>query len=266
MRLQIDVTFSREKVLLVLIAAELALVLADLTVYVFNFAIPKPFQHLFDLTLEANIPTWFSSTQLLVVGIVSFLVSRQRHALGLKRAALAWLVISAFFAYMGIDDASQIHERLATGASQLAKQTETDSGLLHAFIKFPSYYWQVIFLPIFGSLGIFMLVFLHKELGKGASFWLFFSGLACYVIAVGLDYYDGLKGDNYKLIANYTVLSLQDVQHVLRVLEEYIELLGTTLFLGAFMKHLEVTQGKTRPTMSRGMGRQTRVTKRRSLN
>lgn len=255
MRLQIDVAFSREKALLALIAAELALVLVDLTIYVFNFAIPKPFQQLFDLTLEANLPTWFSSTQLLVVGIVAMIVSRQRYALGLKRAALAWMVISAFFAYMGIDDASQIHERVATGVSQLAKQSEADFGLLHTFIQFPSYYWQVIFLPVFGSIGLFMLVFLYKELGNNTSFWLFLSGMTCYVIAVGLDYYDGIKGDNYKLIADYTVLSLQDVQHVLRVLEEYIEDLGGTLFLGSFMKHLETIQTKDKLPIGQHLGR-----------
>ncbi len=263
MRLHIDVSFSREKLLLALIATELALVIVDLTVYVFNFAIPKDIQRIFDITLEANIPTWFSSTQLLVVGIVAFFIGRQRHGQGLKHAALAWMAIGAFFAYMGIDDASQIHERVSTGISQLAKQSGADSGILHTFLQFPSYYWQVIFLPVFVSFGLFMLVFLYKELGWGASFWLFFGGISCYVIAVGLDYYDGLKGDNYKLIANYSLLSLQDIQHVSRVLEEYLEDLGTTLYLGSFLMHLETIQTKGRMPVAQRQGRPTQGIKRR---
>ncbi len=53
-----------------------------------------------------------------------------------------------------------IHERLGTAVETLGE----DSRLLEAF---PSFAWQILFVPLFGALGLFMLWFLWRELGPG---------------------------------------------------------------------------------------------------
>ena len=55
---------------------------------------------------------------------------------------------------MAVDDGAQLHERL--GSTFKAMREDVGSSLDF----FPSYPWQILFLPIFGTLGLFMLWFL----------------------------------------------------------------------------------------------------------
>jgi hypothetical protein len=66
---------------------------------------------LFDLDGEANIPTWFSSCQLFLVGVTLFLPGVIRHKA--ERPSRPFLLIlSACFLILSLDETAQLHERI----------------------------------------------------------------------------------------------------------------------------------------------------------
>ncbi len=141
-------------------------------------------------------------------------------------------VAVAFFAWIGLDDGAAIHERVGTAV---------EGGV--AF--FPSYAWQVVFVPIFT---VAMLVTFHVVLRTRRASWtrtLFTAGLACYIVAVGLDYLEGRVGA-YDHVASFLGVPLESVSHYSRVVEEFFEDFGASLILVALLRHLLSTVGSIR--------------------
>jgi hypothetical protein len=94
--------------LALLLSVDLALVLTDATLTHLRGQAPN----LFDLNGEANIPTWWSSAQLLVSGSLMALVAfsnRRRDHRSWSLAALAGLVI-----LLSVDETACFHERLGS--------------------------------------------------------------------------------------------------------------------------------------------------------
>lgn len=241
MRLNIDLVFSLRGVYLTLVAIATFFIIFDSVVYSFSFLFASDFIKLVDITLESNLPTWFSSTQLLFVGICAYFIGNHRGLQKEKAKAWAWFVIAMFFAYLGIDDASRLHERIATIAGEAAKNSDAQVFFIDAIKNFPSYYWLLIFLPIFAGFGLFMMTFLFKELEQKQVMLLFLGGMACYATAVGLDFFDGITR-NYDAIVEHTLFSLNDARHLSRALEEFLEMIGTTFILVSFLQHWQRIQ------------------------
>ncbi len=59
--------------------------------------------------------------------------------------------------------------------------------------------------------------------------------------AVGLDYFDGIES-NYDAIAEHSPLARGDARHIFRTVEEFIEMIGTTFILVAFLQHWRHSQ------------------------
>ena len=101
---------------------------------------------------------------------------------------------------MAIDDGAQFHERFGS----TFKAIREDAG--GSFDFFPSYTWQILFLPIFGAVGFFMFGFLWHELDAKSSRILLVTAIALQVLAVGMDFVEGLDDDHrwnlYTVIAN----------------------------------------------------------------
>ena len=229
--------FPIKKIFIILVLVEIALLSIDYASIISGYIQSKDLKRLIDITLEGNLPTWFSSTQLLCVGITGFVIYRWHDQSENKHQALAWLVIAAFFFYMAIDDASQIHERIATALSHSIKSSPDKHSLLYTFMHFPSYYWQIFFLPIFGFMGLFMLFFLFNEFEHRYLFLIFAVGIGCYTVAVMMDYYDGLY-TGYPYFVENTSYDAKQVKHISRSIEEFIEMFGTSLIWACFMGHL----------------------------
>ena len=155
---------------------------------------------------------------LLVAGVVWLIYLHERRGHPPRWVRRGWLVVALLFTYLAIDDGAAIHERVGTAVD------DWDGGALAAL--FPSYTWQPVFLPIFGSLALVMLTVVWHEL-RWTLFVLFAAGMAMYVLAVGLDFAEGLEG-----------VLVDDARHFQKVLEEFAEMLGTALLFGAFAGHL----------------------------
>jgi hypothetical protein len=95
---------------------------------------------------------------------------------------------------------------------------------------------------VFGCVGVFMGLFLSRELKRSATRALAAAGIICFVAAVGLDFIEGMdKGHPWNLhtlIEEKYELESYTVRHFSKVIEEMLEMLGTTFFWTAFLMHL----------------------------
>jgi hypothetical protein len=158
---------------------------------------------------------------------------------------------------MAFDDGAEFHERVGSTFKILenraaAMATEPADGK-SALEIFPSYPWQVVFLPVFGTMGLFMLVFLWRELRARLPRLLMLAGIGCFVLAVGMDFVEGLDEDHSlnlnTMIADLSSVddymterfdreSYEAVRHFGMSLEETLEMFGMTLLWIAFLHHL----------------------------
>jgi len=187
-----------------------------------------------DLTREGNLPTAFSVALLaLAAGLA---VLRARHALrqaGQGGTAAGWAVVACFFAYLAADDALGIHEQVATAWAH-ATRARPESTLAEWMLSYPSYHWQILFLPLFGSMALFLLLFLPHRLDR-SGWLLFLAGMACYLLAGAMDFIEG-AGPAFEAIRHLLepALDSRQVRHLMRAYEEAVEMLGTVLICAAF--------------------------------
>lgn len=149
-----------------------------------------------------------------------------------------WGVAFAVFALIGFDDGSLIHERVGSAVSD-------------GVAFFPSYAWQVIFVPLY-SIGL--ATAFHVLARTRRAPWtrtLFLSSFACYVIAVGFDYVEGRDGA-FDTIASTLGVAWGTVSHYSRVIEEFFEDVGASLFLVTLLRHLLYTVPSFRVSVSDG--------------
>ena len=215
------------KIFIFCVLTEVTLVLADLFLYFGDLPF-KQIRNYFDMTREMNLPTWFSSVQLLTTGVFAGLIAlRIKVSKAPKWKIIGWAVLSLFFTYMAVDDATYFHERIGDVFDSICDgQVPAGSSLLGCMCDYPNYYWQILFGPFFLGMALFILIFLWKELPSPELKFYLILGITCYTIAVGLDFIDGNKSWYPWMIKN-TSLNFKEAQHCTRVLEEFIELYGT---------------------------------------
>ena len=102
-----------------------ALVAIELTIVAVNFldwrfGMPSRLMHdLFYLDGEANIPAWFSSSQLLIagliVGLAAFAGQSQRHP-----SRLFFLVVAVGAVFLSMDEVATVHEQIGGRLKKLA--------------------------------------------------------------------------------------------------------------------------------------------------
>jgi hypothetical protein len=229
-RLRFHLEVSPHRVFVTLFTVEVGILLIDLLVY---HTVDQPdLRRLFDLNLEANLPTVWSVLLAGAVATAALLVARP--AAGPRR--WAWLGIAVFFAFVALDDAAQVHERLATAWSDMAHASDESSWSRGVADWFESYYWQLLMLPFFVVAGILMALFVVRELGWPVA-WLFFVGLGFYANAVVLDYFDAYR-QLYYPVGGLLDWRPQTAQHMARNVEEFIEMFGTTCILTSLLRHL----------------------------
>jgi hypothetical protein len=209
---------------------------AVLTVIDFLFAyldlIPsEAVQHLANLAREDGIGTWFSSTQAFCVGLAVLAIGLVEKATA-RPAWWGWMLIAAFFTYIAFDDAIEVHERLGSAVRRLTQS--------EIFDVFPTYAWQLVFGPLFGGMGLFIVIFLWRRLADPRLRLGIGVALTCFVVAVGFDFVEGVEGAFEGMataigVRNYTV------SHGFKVTEEVLEMLGTTAFLVTFLWQLALT-------------------------
>jgi hypothetical protein len=115
--------------------------------------LPQNFFRVFDMDLEANLPTWFSSVLMFAAACLLWAVAHSD-----SRHARRWRFLAFVFLCMSIDETAQLHETLGW----TLKNAFQVSGLLHfawvllaiPFVAFlVSVYWRVVWsLPLLSKI------------------------------------------------------------------------------------------------------------------
>jgi hypothetical protein len=245
-------------VVVICVLIELLLVYLDHTVnYSYGTEIGS-IRRLFNITREDGLPSWFGVTITTLAALTLWLIYVVENYLGSgKWIRRGWLVLALFFSYMAMDDGSDMHERIGTAFKEIhARETEQagpPSFLSRAQQVFPSYSWQVIYAPVFASLGAFTFFFLwcnYKSRVYRIALILAFSLLGMALI---LDFIEGLEPEHhlnlytylttkYKMnvytITHFREMAYETCRHYSKSLEEFMEMLAMTVLWSTFMGHL----------------------------
>jgi hypothetical protein len=184
---------------------------------------------------ELNIPSWFSSSVMLLCGIVLLWIARVTRQRG-QPAAPYWAALGAIFVLLSMDEAASLHEMLSpVFAGTMIRLGETFGGIFVPLgAKGDRYAWVI---P--GAIGtlILGLVFLRfLAMLPTRTRWLFvLAGTVFVTGALGFEIaggrYSGLHGaDNPTFVMIMTI-------------EETLEKAGVSLFLYALLRHAETEFG-----------------------
>jgi len=246
--LSVNAERAARLVLAVCILAELTFVVLDYHVNYGRGVDVGALRRLFNTAREDGLASWFGTTQTLLAATtlwLTYAVARSRGNPSWQRTG--WLILAAFFTYMAVDDGAQLHERLGSTIDALKEESSP------LVASFPSYTWQLLFLPIYGALGAFMTAFLWHELPARSSRIVLVTALGCLVLAVVLDFIEGLEPEhafnlhtwlsgNARLEGwarvRFGRSAYDTLQHFSRSIEETLEMLANSLLWFLFLGNL----------------------------
>lgn len=222
-----------------LVGTEIFLVLADACINVQGLILLDPVRGYFNITREDGIASWFAVTQTWMLGLtagVLYFVARAEQAARWRR--IGWSVIAVFLLCMAVDDGTEFHERIG---SIVEDRFEGDGRSLQDQF-FPSYTWQLVFLPIFGAFGMFVLWFLNRELKSARLKIITVAAIGLLVMAVVADFFEGLETRHplnlHAWVASTWDVNIYLVRHYSKSLEEFMEMLAMTMLWIVFLSHL----------------------------
>ncbi|WP_136080300.1 hypothetical protein [Pontiella desulfatans] len=236
-------------VLKVALLLELLFVVGDLVFNSMDLCDDLSIRRIWNIAREQSLPTWFSSFQAQLVGLTALLIAMAAKRQATKKACWAWIGIALFFFYVGLDDFVELHERLGGVVDRSITQFSGTAPAKHQSIFKQSYSWHTYLAPLYSIVVAAIALFSWKPLKKAGALLYFLLGLTCWATSQALDYLEGLRGarDAYIAIGNALHFSHPSyVSHLSKLVEEVLEMLGTTLIWVAFLHYLGlVAQGKT---------------------
>lgn len=246
--LEIDSDRLARRVLVFCIVAEVVFVFLDYQVNYAEWTDIGAMRRMFNTAREDGLASWFAITQTLLTGLtIGLIYLCVKNAGAARWRSTGWLVLTLFFLYMAVDDGAQLHERLGSTVKAMRE------GAGGSFDFFPSYTWQILLLPVFAALGLFMLGFLWHELNDKSSRILLVFAISLQVLAVGLDFVEGLDPEHRWNV--YTILSerfdlhlwtaerfgetpYDALRHFSKSLEETIEMAAISILWFLFLRRL----------------------------
>lgn len=208
-----------------LVLIEILMILADVFLNHYRWLDNRSLRRSFNVTREDSIQNWFSTMQTMLVSLSLFVIyylnKFEIHHKVSKLTQYCWLLFAFMFMYLSMDDGSRLHERMGS-ALEDAFEGAASSGT--GFISnFPSYEWQIIFVPILGVMGLALLFFLYKNLLNKKRLFVVLAALMFLSFAVGLDFIEGLDKIEGSAL------------HFLKLVEEIMEMFSFTLLLMVFL-------------------------------
>ncbi|MBF0186620.1 MAG: hypothetical protein HQL50_01710 [Magnetococcales bacterium] len=229
---------SIDRLTILLFLLSIGILFLDLWLYFAWPRLPHDIRQLIDITREGNIPTWFSSLLFLFCALVAFQIRLEDrlHQQSVERSA--WLLIGLFFLFLSMDDASRFHERVGQVVGDILKEQGEATFITSMVSAFPSWNWQIVVLPFFILIAVIMVLFLIRSFQSKSLLFLFLAGLGLFTQAIILDYVDGLEEQRrvYGIIAmEFNLPGRNAIQHLVRAIEEFLEMSGTVLILRSFL-------------------------------
>lgn len=172
---------------------------------------------LLDMDAEQTIPTWYSSSLLLLcAGLLAVIAQIKMKNVAPYR--YHWSLLSAIFLGLSVDEAVGLHEK----AIEPLRESFNLTGLLYFSWIIPG----IAFLLAFILLYIKFLRHLPKQTQN-----LFLIGGAIYVLgSIGIEMIGGMFWES---IGPYTIL-----YQVVAITEELFEMLGVNIFIYALLSYI----------------------------
>lgn len=254
--INVDVRRLAWIILIFCVTVEIAFVFLDYYINYRKLVEIGAMRRMFNIAREDGLASWFGATQTLLTGMTLWLIFLVvRNSSGPGARPWGWFVLAAFVTYMAVDDGAQLHERFGSTFNAINRDAGGD------LAGYPSYSWQFFFGPVFVLLGMFTLGFLWIELKDWWLRTLVLAALAGWVLAVGLDFIEGLDEghpwDLYTILAEtYELDPITEAQfgkdgyaavrHFSKSFEEVLEMLSMTTLWFVFLLHLGGTTDEIR--------------------
>ena len=180
------------------------------------------FVYMFGLDEEGNVPTWYSSMTLFVCAVLLLVngILAKKNGLGYQGH---WLLLSAVFLYLSIDEFCTIHEKFIKSLRIFFHATE----YFYSSWVIPA----LILVPAFGLLYVKFL----KHLPKRVRLEFILAGIIYVGGALGMELIEGHYDYHFGSENFYYALFV--------VLEEFMEMTGVVIFIHALLSHLEAVTG-----------------------
>jgi len=171
----------------------------------------------FDLNEEANIPTWYSSSTLLLCSMLLAVITSGKKRDG-DRFVFHWGALSLIFLYISLDETALIHER----ASNLLGREFGTSGFLY-------YAWII---PATLNMLIFVLAYFRflLDLPAKTGRLFLFAGSLFVGGALGMEPFEGLHAEVY----GEETKTFAMMTHI----EEVLEMTGIIIFVYALTSYM----------------------------
>lgn len=177
---------------------------------------------LFDLHSERNIPTLFSSIQLVLASLLLFCIGRQHRSL--REPFAAWIFLAAIFLFLAIDETAVIHERLG----EPMRSWINPSGLFFFPWVIP---YGIAVLVLFAGFSRFLI-----RLPKPINTWF---------LASGAIYVGGALGSEMLSARHKELHGTENLLYALfYTVEETLEMVGIALFVYALLSYICLKFGR----------------------
>ncbi|GIU70314.1 MAG: hypothetical protein KatS3mg002_1550 [Candidatus Woesearchaeota archaeon] len=173
------------------------------------------FVQLFNMNLEANIPSWYSGFLMIIISGFSFLI----YKLDSAETKKYFFIISVMFLFMSMDEIASVHEIL----NNPVRNSLNPGGLL---------YWAWI-IPGMIAVVLFALYFLRLLFLLDEKLRMLFL-LSGFIYLLGAIGFEMIGGWLYSHSLGDSMLYVFEV-----VIEESLEMFGMLLFIYALIKYIK---------------------------
>lgn len=221
-----SLTISPRRLALAMTMVVLSLVVAHVCVQYFKFFLGHETQlgleRQFNLAKENNIPTWYSSSALLLsavlLGMIGLVNKREDNPY-----TLHWFGLAAIFLFLSIDEAASLHEKIG---SDVFKPMLESIGYFHGLVYFP---WVIVGTTFVLIIALAYLRFLAALPIQTGSLFLI-AGILFVGGALGMEMLEA-RYIYYYSEADFTY-------YMLVAVEECLEMLGVVLFVYTLLSYL----------------------------
>jgi len=183
---------------------------------------------LFNVSNEANIPSWFNSTLLLFNALLLGMIMLARRNAAHSFAGY-WGVLAAGFFYLSVDESSSLHENLNEPMVELTRSMGFSSGGMLTFA------WPIAALAIL-AIFVWRFVPFMRHLPKRICVSFLISGAIFVSGAVVMEIVGGYMFDTHGYYSKGFVVA--------STIEEFLEMTGLIVFADALMRYIRQHVGE----------------------
>ncbi|MGE0802691.1 MAG: hypothetical protein AB7G13_36325 [Lautropia sp.] len=189
---------------------------------------------LFDMGVEANMPTFFSGFQLIVCALLLTAIACV-HCRDRNRYKVHWAVLAGLFYYLAADELSGLHELTIRPIRELFPDLAT--GLFY-------WAWVIPGMVFVAAFGVVFARFVLHALPRLVRTRMIVGGLLFVAGAIGVEMPEARHAQRH---------GTENMTYGLYVLvEEFLEMTGVLVFLSGVLEYLRTSIGPTVVEVRRG--------------